>query len=322
MRKKLRKKSKKILGEWVCPSIVQGLSVEFKYPSSEEDNCSLHTIDEEEIDETLDGDSIHSDGDVSEDLHHFRDFQRGQCSHEEAEFLQTSPDTIRDPPSNPPLMVLSEIGDAILEEPDDEIGLHGDNPNLHAPCDSSTMEIPAQTCLNLDPFPNPQLQLQSEEGQKSRMAMDDPNFFDDERIRNSGLPEPLIKATTMQNPQAERGNTDEPDLTPPFHIETGQHSGSHADEHTEMHREMTHDTPLDTDATCSESEEQNRPVIERTCLTQHCPPVTNSSTTSHRDKKLDPEGFQPVQKKGQKKSKNAGKDFMEHHQDLPYLAKK
>ncbi|GAB2302020.1 hypothetical protein Dimus_036045 [Dionaea muscipula] len=151
-----------------------GLSVEYTYPSSEEDNCSLHAIDDEELDETLDGDSIHSDGD-------------------------TFGETILDPSVNPPLMLSSDIGDAHLGEPDDASILDGDFHPQPGLCGDSTMESPPQNPLNLDPLPCPPLQPQIEEVQISRMAMDGPIPLDDEINMKSGPREPPIKSLSADS---------------------------------------------------------------------------------------------------------------------------
>ncbi|GAB2302807.1 hypothetical protein Dimus_036801 [Dionaea muscipula] len=152
MGRKSKKKSKKNLEPWVCPKIVQGLSVQFTYPSSDEDDSSLHTIDEDDFEETLDLTSNLSEGDLSDDGQLHRESQMpnqlhlatdsppqadcsrfevfsvipppilevGQCSHDEDEHTMLFSEKILDPLMNSPTKIPSEHDDVALGIPEQQ----------------------------------------------------------------------------------------------------------------------------------------------------------------------------------------------------------
>ncbi|GAB2290263.1 hypothetical protein Dimus_024545 [Dionaea muscipula] len=66
-------------GKWVCPDIVSGLSAEYSYSSTDEDVCSLQTIDEEDDEDALDVSSNPSEDDLREELEQVHNSQ-GNCS--------------------------------------------------------------------------------------------------------------------------------------------------------------------------------------------------------------------------------------------------
>ncbi|GAB2301574.1 hypothetical protein Dimus_035589 [Dionaea muscipula] len=145
MGRKSRKKSRKNLGEWICPGIVQGLSVEYKYPSSEEDNCSLHTIDEEDLEDSPDSNSNPSEGDLSD---------------EEQQIHESQP--MAD-------LEIVKSGDS-CQPPLPEKEFHPQQ----APCEESNMECHPELLLQMDSPSSPPFQRQIEEGQSSTMSRDCP----------------------------------------------------------------------------------------------------------------------------------------------------
>ncbi|GAB2302490.1 hypothetical protein Dimus_036499, partial [Dionaea muscipula] len=125
------------------PTALQGLSVEFKYPSSEEDNCSLHTIDEEEREDSPDSRSNPSDGDLSDEEQQFHEPQPMA----DLEIVKSGHSC------QPPL-------------PEKEF-----HPQ-QAPCEESTMDCHPELLLQMDSPSSPPSQRQIEEGQSSTMNRD------------------------------------------------------------------------------------------------------------------------------------------------------
>ncbi|GAB2302021.1 hypothetical protein Dimus_036046 [Dionaea muscipula] len=186
-----------------------GLSVEYTYPTSDEDDSSLHTIDEEDFEETLDLKSISSEGDLSDEGQLDRESQMigqlhlasealthadcsrfeihnenpppilevWQCSHVEDENTEANGENILDPMMNASRKLLSENDDVVLGNSKQPSLPDKDLPPINEPCGDSNRAIPLQM-----PQGNPQPDLNSKQIQHD----------DEGGIQPSGQQNPIV----------------------------------------------------------------------------------------------------------------------------------
>ncbi|GAB2301573.1 hypothetical protein Dimus_035588 [Dionaea muscipula] len=294
MGRKSRKKSRKILGEWICPGIVQGLSVEYKYPSSEEDNCSLHTIDEEDHEDSPDSSSNPSEGDLSEDEQQFHESQPMA----DLEIVKSGDSC------QPPLPVM-EV-----------------HPQ-HAPYEQPNMECHPELLLQMDSPSSPPSQRQIEEGQSSSMNRDCSRPSATVTNLNNVTRAPTSKVGRLELRSIASKWMDCLRFSDEMRLrrycgedhmwDVGQPASTPTDDQLGLLQVTTHDIPMANIASCSESDEQHALENDSQSLTRKCTTTRTSVPVSN-----EADGFIPVQKKGlNTDTSDSGSDMAALESSLP-----
>ncbi|GAB2299210.1 hypothetical protein Dimus_033282 [Dionaea muscipula] len=123
----MRKKS----GPWFCPKIVNRLPVDYSYSSTDDEDCSLQTIEEDDED-ALDADSNPPIDEVTDDLEQLHTSQQKDFS-QMNEASSTSIDSLAGPPLPPSVRILSEIGQTSKAAMDTSNGPSMDFPSISCP---------------------------------------------------------------------------------------------------------------------------------------------------------------------------------------------
>ncbi|GAB2296664.1 hypothetical protein Dimus_030774, partial [Dionaea muscipula] len=130
------------------------------------------------------------------------------------------------------------------------------------------------------------------------------------------MPKSQVNASKTHVPHDDQGNADMAGSDTDIQREGDLTAHSQEDDQ-DIHYSATHEIPLETAASCSENEDNQRLEDDCICSPRQSSPTMNTTDVSKQISILDPEGFQQVRKKGRKKSRKPIKDHMEHHQDRP-----